>query len=280
MKIITIIFHRFTFVFCFLGAFWITASEADFLKMCEASGRGLTFQYRQRKISNGAVTSTDASWKEGIGGYQFVVRTRNEGQPLLSDTDVYTPDHVDSISPGIFPGRVIRRPTTMQLRSFADHYLTPTKNGMPTSNTYAGYIKYTTNLLGEDFQAFERTSQVPETLVAGVFRTPHKEIVLFDSRGLFRQSHKYTSSNTPISSLILDEFRFESTPLHSISTNGLEIVSVASEREREEKEMRFMREKYATSQGVDFRSTILTCIVILPISLLVLKWGFSRRKKS
>jgi hypothetical protein len=266
-------------VFSFLGVFWITASEVDFLKMCEDSGRGLTFQYRQRTISNGAVTSTDASWKEGNGGYQFVIRTRNEGQPLLSDTDVYTPTHVDSISPGIFPGRVIRRPTTWQLRSFADRYLTPTKNGMPTSNTYAGYIKYTTNLLGEDFQAFERTSQIPETLVAGLFRTPYKEIVLFDSKGLFRQSHKYTSSNTPISSTILDEFRFETTPLHSISINGLEIVSVASEQEREEKEVRFMREKYATSQGIDFRSTILTCVLFLPIILLVRKWVLSRRNR-
>ena len=273
------IFHRFTFVLCFLGALWITASEADFHKMCESSGRGLTFQYRQRRISNSAVTSSDATWKEGDGVYQFVLRTRNEGPPLLSDTDVYTPTHVDFISPSIFPGRVIRRPTTWQLRSFADYYLTSTKNGMLTSNNYAGYIKYTTNLLGEDFQAFERTSQIPETLVAGLFRTSYKEIVLFDSKGLFRQIHNYTSSNTPISSVVLDEFRFETTPLHSISTNGLEIVSVASQRERDEKELRFMREKHATSQGINFKSTILTCTVILPISLLTLKWFFAYRRK-
>ena len=273
------IFHRVTFVFFLLGALWITASEADFLKMSEASGRGLTFQYRERSIRNGAVTSTDASWKEGNGGYQFVLRTRNEGQPLLSDTDVYTPTHVDSISPGIFPGRVIRRPTTWQLRSFADYYLTSTKNQYPTSNHYAGYIRYTTNLLGEDFQAFERTSQIPETLVAGLLHTPYKQIVLFDSKGLFRQSHKYTSSNTPIASVVLDEFRFETTPLHSISTNGLEIVSVASQRERDEKELRFMREKYATSEGLDFKSTILTCMVMLPISFLVLKWVLAFRGK-
>jgi hypothetical protein len=267
------IFHRFTFVLCFLGALWITASEVDFLKMCEDSGRGLTFQYRQRTISNGAVTSTDASWKEGNGGYQFVIRKRNEGQPLLSDTDVYTPTHVDSISPGIFPGRVIRRPTTMQLRSFADYYLTP------TSNHYAGYSKYTTNLLGEAFQAFERTSQVPETLVAGVSRTPYKEIVLFDSKGLFRQSHKYTSSNTPISSVVLDEFRFETTPLHSISTNGLEIVSVASELEHFKARRGFLAQKLSEKQGVGIKSILLTSMVIFPLSLLAIKWFFAPRKQ-
>lgn len=256
-------------MFFLLGALWITASEADFLKMCEASGRGLTFQYRERSIRNGAVTSTDASWKEGNGGYQFVTSQRGESELLLRNIDVYTPTHVDVIS----SGRLIRRPTTKQLRSFADYYLTP------TSNHYAGYIKYPTNLLGEDFQVFERTSQIPETLVAGLFRTPYKEIVLFDSKGLFRQIHNYTSSNTPISSVVLDEFRFETTPLHSISTNGLEIVSVASERERDEKVARFMREKYATSQGIDFRSTILTCMVMLPISFLVLKWVFSCRRE-
>ena len=267
------IFHRFTFLFCFLGAFWITASEADFLKMCEASGRGLTFQYRQRRISNGAVTSTDASWKEGNGGYQFVIRTRNEGQPLLSDTDVYTPTHVDSISPGISPGRVIRRPTTKQLRSFADYYLTP------TSNHYAGYIKYPTNLLGEDFQVFERTSQVPETLVAGLFRNPYKEIVLFDSKGLLRQIHNYTSSNTPISSVILDEFRFETTPLHSISTNGLEIVSVASELEHFRARRGFLAQKVSGKQGVGVKSIFLTSMVIFPLSLLAIRWFFASRKQ-
>ena len=103
------IFHRFTFVFSFLGVFWITASEVDFLKMCEDSGRGLTFQYRQRRISNGAVTSSDATWKEGDGAYQLVIGNRNEGTPLLSYTNVYTPTHVDVI----FPGRLIRRSTTI-----------------------------------------------------------------------------------------------------------------------------------------------------------------------
>lgn len=271
MKSITIIFHRFTFVFCFLGILWVTASEVDFHKMREASGRGLTFQYRQRHISGGAVTSSDASWKEGNGGYQFVISPRDESEPFLSNTDVYTPTHVDSI----FPGILIRHPATTRLRSFADYYLTP------TSNHYGGYIRYTTNLLGEGFEAFERTSQVPEMLVAGLFRTPYKQIVLFDSRGMFRQSHSYTSSNTPISSVILDEFRFETTPLHSISTNGLEIFFAASDLEYDKKVARFIRKKHDISQGVDFKSIILTWIVILPISLLALKWIFSyRREKS
>jgi hypothetical protein len=150
---------------------------------------------------------------------------------------------------------------------------------MPTSNTYAGYIKYTTNLLGEDFQAFERTSQVPETLVAGVSRTPYKEIVLFDSKGLFRQSHKYTSSNTPISSVVLDEFRFETTPLHSISTNGLEIVSVASELEHFRARRGFLAQKLSEKQGVGIKSILLTSMVIFPLSLLAIKRFFAPRKK-
>jgi hypothetical protein len=263
------IFHRFIFVFCFLGAFWITASEADFLKMCEASGRGLTFEYRERSIERGSVTTSDASWKEGNGGYQFVTSRRGESELLLRDINVYTPTHMDVIS----LGRLVRRPTTKQLRSFADYYLTP------TSNHYAGYIKYPTNLLGEDFQVFERTSQIPETLVAGLFRTPYKEIVLFDSKGLFRQRHSYTSSNTPIYSVILDEFRFETTPLHSILTNGLEIIFAASDSEYQKIRGELIRKKYGVSQGVNFKSTILSCMVMLPISFLALKWFLAFRGK-
>ncbi len=263
------IFHRFTFLFCFLGVFWITASEVDFLKMCEVSGRGLTFQYRERHIEGGAVTASDASWKESIGGYQFVISPRGESEPFLSNIDVYTPTHVDSI----FPGILVRHPATTRLRSFADYYLAP------TTNHYGGYIRYTTNLLGEDFQAFERTSQVPEMLVAGLFRTPYKEVVLFDSRGVFRQRHSYTSSNNLISSVILDEFRFKTTPLHSISTNGLEFFFAASDLEYDKKVAGFIRKKHNISQGVNFKSTILTSMVILPISLLVLKWIFYFRRE-
>jgi hypothetical protein len=263
------IFHRFIFVFCFLGALWITASEADFDKMCESSGRGLTFQYRQRRIMNGAVTSSDASWKEDGGHYQLVIGNRNEGTPLLSYTNVYTPTHVDVI----FPGRLIRRSTTEQYRSFSDYYV------RMTSNHYGGYISYTTNLLGEDFQAFERTSQLPEMMVKNLFRVPFKQIILFDRRGLFRQIHNYTSSNTPISACILDEFRFATTPLHWISTNNLKIMSVASEREQSSEMANFVSEKMKSSQGFNWLSTILVSMVFFSVSLLAIKWVALARKK-
>jgi hypothetical protein len=116
-------------------------------------------------------------------------------------------------------------------------------------------------------------------LVAGLFRTPYKEIVLFDSKGLFRQRHSYTSSNTPIYSVILDEFRFETTPLHSILTNGLEIIFAASDSEYQKIRGELIRKKYGVSQGVNFKSTILSCMVMLPISFLALKWFLAFRGK-